>query len=256
MGIEEEEEWERKMDRARRLHRPSLKNWQRDNMYETFPPFVERLAEQKNYQSYFTEPESPWAQQQQKMSIPAILDAKTLSREEFYEHEGQRIPCVIRNIVAGHDGGEFVGVWDAQERWTLQALQEDETLIDRKFKCGEDDDERNIKVRLSYFLNYTKKNRDDSPLYIFDTAFDEDEKAKRILSDYKVASYFNDDLFGLISEARRPPYRWWLIGPQRSGTCVHIDPLATSKWLQVAVQVCILFLLRCTVFGSLSVLTF
>lgn len=67
-------------------------------------------------------------------------------------------------------------------------------------------------------------------MYVFDGSFDDDEVSKCLLQQYRVPSYFPDDIFSLVGEKRRPPYRWFLIGPERSGSCVHIDPLGTSAW--------------------------
>jgi histone arginine demethylase JMJD6 len=224
--------WEAKMERARRLHRPDLENWECDELYRSFPSFVKQLQLHHNFQRFFADVLDA---ENQKRKLPLALDAAKLTREEFYQYEIEGVPCVIKNIPAGYDGGEPTEPWPAHKRWQLEALKKDSTLLDRKFKCGEDDDERNIKIKLRDFLSYNDHNRDDSPLYIFDTTFDEDDYADRILKDYRVPSYFTDDLFGLVSESRRPPYRWFLVGPQRSGTCVHIDPLATSAWNTVLV---------------------
>ena len=33
-----------------------------------------------------------------------------------------------------------------------------------------------------------------------------------------------------IQDDKKPPYRWFLIGPERSGTCVNKDPFETDAW--------------------------
>ena len=216
------------MDEAKKKHRPKLANWSKDGFalsrsedfekmrQETFP--VRDILGSRRVEAIRNRPEEAYFRK------PFMIDrisCTDLTPKQFIEiFEEPALPCIITGV-PDNEG------WPAVNTWNLKGLKR---FKDRFFKVGEDDDGYKIKVRMKYFREYIKHNKDDSPLYCFDTSYENDAVSKLLLTEYKIPSYFPSDLLGLVGEKRRPPYRWFLVGPQRSGTCIHVDPLGTSAW--------------------------
>ncbi|CDH51719.1 jumonji domain containing 6 [Lichtheimia corymbifera JMRC:FSU:9682] len=159
------------------------------------------------------------------VDVTPRIDYRSTSKEEFIaKYEEPNLPVVITHLT---------DEWPAQKYWTEKYLKE--RYGSHLFKIGEDDDDNNVYLKMKHFLHYSNKEgqEDDSPLYIFDSGFYKDRRRSRksksssskksdqpntLLDDYTVPSYFEDDLFRLTGERRRPPYRWLVIGGGRSGT--------------------------------------
>lgn len=67
-------------------------------------------------------------------------------------------------------------------------------------------------------------------LILFNITVQFGERAPPLLEDYEVPHLFKDDFFDLLGHDQRPPFRWLIIGPERSGASWHVDPGLTSAW--------------------------
>ena len=67
-----------------------------------------------------------------------------------------------------------------------------------KVKVGEDDEEYKIKIKLKYFFEYLIFNKDDSPLYMFESSIENHKNLNRLIYEYEVPKYFKEDLFKYV----------------------------------------------------------
>jgi hypothetical protein len=154
------------------------------------------------------------------LDLPRI-DYHAVGRREFAErYDWAQRPVIIRNAMTE---------WKAMKRWDVTRLQES-SLGRKKFHLRSNRDGSHDKVRLKDMARYAADNSHDDPLYLFDERFQRDRKTKKMLSDYEVPKYFTLDLNELLRDDHRSPYRWILLGGQRSGSAIHVDPLGTSAW--------------------------
>lgn len=156
-----------------------------------------------------------------KQTVPiARVRYSDLTPESFHERFAARDCPVIVEGAASH--------WPAMQAWSLDRLE-------RRFRhvtirVGEDDKGKKMRMKFKYFVDYIRHQRDDNPLYMFESDIHNNTHLQSLMDDYEVPNFVPHDWLNLMNRDSRPPHRWFCIGPKRSGTTVHTDPLDTSAW--------------------------
>lgn len=207
--------------------------------------------------AYSKQAASQWFKMKHKLSNSAIRrPAPVIDHDEYAEFvsvecsdgslkhmtkfardfEEKNVPATIINATHGWDC-----VMEGDKAWTFENLLHRFGNVNWRFS----DTHGAMMCMDTYakYINGIEGMLDDSPLGIYDSEFgdgveddndNEDSSPTCILvTEYSVPSCFSSDLFQFAEKGNRPPYRWILIGPERSGTGMHIDPLYTNAWVTV-----------------------
>jgi len=155
----------------------------------------------------------------QTVPIPRVKRSE-ITPEWFYENYASKSrPIIVEDALSD---------WPAMQRWSIDALEERFRHV--PFKVAKDDKGKKLRMKFKYYADYIRRQQDDSPLYLFETNMDDNAAIRPLMDDYEVPDLFPNDYFALINQDSRPPFRWFCIGPRRSGTTVHTDPLGTAAW--------------------------
>lgn len=138
-----------------------------------------------------------------------------LTSELFASLYDGRMPVMLTDLIDG---------WNAEKKWTLENFSKEYADVALRVTVANG---KPVKMRLADYASYVGQHHDEEPLYVFDEEFG--EAASDLLQDYSVPPYFEEDLLSVLGP-RRPPFRWIIMGPARSGASWHVDPSLTSAW--------------------------
>ena len=137
--------------------------------------------------------------------------------------ENPNVPVVMRNLTAKWKAAAPAASGEPGSRWAFQNMRE--RFPDSFFRVS---DTHGAVVTLDEYAQYAESTTDDCPFGLYDSQFGDDERHD-LVGEYHVPECLNQDLFQKCDA--RPPFRWILIGPRRSGTAMHVDPLLTHAWV-------------------------
>eukprot|EP01117_Protostelium_nocturnum_P017621 TRINITY_DN71_c1_g1_i4.p1 TRINITY_DN71_c1_g1~~TRINITY_DN71_c1_g1_i4.p1 ORF type:complete len:365 (+),score=71.86 TRINITY_DN71_c1_g1_i4:490-1584(+) len=155
-----------------------------------------------------------------QLPIQQVERRNNLSLEEFIkEYDSKMIPVIITDAMNS---------WKAKD-WTKEYFLQ--KFGSFPFKTDEPDiiKRQKLFIKMQDYLEYFDNNNDEDPIYLFDDKLAERDEVKEILNDWAPPIYFQEDYFKALEE-ERPPYRWIVMGPKRSGSPFHTDPYRTSAW--------------------------
>lgn len=119
--------------------------------------------------------------------------------------------------------------WPAMKTWNLDNLDAKFGSKELRVPGGSVAGGKQDGVKLHDFVAYMQRGADEdpNPRYVF-----ESRMWPEILRDYDstVGGIFPHDAFSVLGTTTRPPFRWLLLGPRRSGSRAHVDPYGTSAW--------------------------
>ena len=198
--------------------------------------FFAKNFEEKNYPAKILNATRGWKAMETKSNAKYTLyNNENCSENECFGKESK-----IEDNTSQNEYGEL----SISDGWQFHELQKRFGNVRWRFS-----DLHGEMMELKTYQKYvaTEGSYDDAPLGIYDSEFGDDEPTKVLLQEYNVPACFSPDLFDLalmetnsannddttkvLTPIKRPPFRWILIGPPRSGTGLHIDPLWTNAWV-------------------------